>query len=365
MKSILTLLIGLLPFATNAVELSVRLSDAPAEGSLIFQIYDSPDAFSDLRDPAQEFVLPARGDGDYVLPAISGTRIALFVYFDENANGLVDKNFIGIPKERLAFSNNYRPLGPPSFARASFELPLPDTSPVDIQMYQLLGKRGRLGLGAGVVGRSSPYVDSTKSVTQVIPAITYVGERLQWFGPVLRYGIVGSGKLRLAAAAQYRIGSYEEADSPILSGLGDRNDTLMAGLNLQYEIANGFELALGYQHDVLDRIGGGQANARLSRRVPIGTVTLAPQLSMNWISSELSNYDFGVPTSAATAGRPAYELGSTISYELGVGMFLELSEHWQFVMDVAVERLDDDVVASPLVADRNVIKGFATIAYIF
>lgn len=359
------MLLAALPLTIDAMEITVRVSGAPAEGVLVFQVYDSPDTFSDLRDPAQEIVVQARGDGDYLLPDVNGARIALFVYFDENANGLVDKNFIGIPKERLAFSNNYRPIGPPSFVRASFELPLPDNGPLEMEMYRLLGKRGRLGVGAGVVGRSSPYVGSTKSVTQVIPGITYVGERLQWFGPALRYGIAGSGRFRLAAVAEYRIGSYEETDSLVLSGLGDRDSTLMAGLGLQYEIANGFELDLAYRHDVLDRIGGGEANARLSRGVPVGPVTFVPQLSMNWLGEELSNYDFGVPLAAATAGRPAYALGSTTSYELGLGVFLELSEHWQFVMDLAIERLDDEVVASPLVEERNVVKGFATISYVF
>ena len=355
----------MLSFVANATDITVRLGGAPASGSLVFQVYDSADAFGDLRDPAREIVLAAEGDGEYRLQDIEGSTIALFVFFDENGDGVVDKNFIGIPREKLAFSNGYEPIGPPSFARASFELQPGGDNVVDMTMYRLLGERGRLGLGVGMVFQGSPYVGSTKSVSQVIPGITYVGERLQWFGPALRYGIAGSGKLRLAVAAEYRIGSYEEDDAAILAGLGDRDDTLMAGLGLQYEIANGFELDLGYQHDVLDRIGGGQANVRLSRGIPVRAVTLVPQLSMNWLSSDLSNYDFGVPESAATAGRPAYELGSTISYGIGLGAFLELSSHWQFVLDVGVDRLDSEVVASPLVEDRNVFKGFATISYVF
>lgn len=343
----------------------MRLTGVPAEGSLIFQVYDSADAFGDLRDPAKEVAVQSKGDGEYLIADVDGSRVALFVYYDENANGLVDKNFIGVPREKLAFSNRYQPVGPPNFARASFEVPLTDESAIDMEMYQLLGKRGRLGLGIGVIGRSSPYAGSTQSVTQAIPGITYVGERLQWFGPALRYGLAGSGNLRLAAAAEYRIGSYEEADSDVLSGLGDRENTVLAGLSLQYEISRGFELELGYQHDVLDKIGGGHANARLSRGIPVGRVTLVPNLSFNWLSSELSNYDFGVPAAAATANRPAYDLGSTTSYEIGLAAFFEVAKNWQVIIDVAAERLDSDVVASPLVEDRNVIKGFATVAYIF
>ena len=41
--------------------------------------------------------------------------------------------------------------------------------------------------------------------------------------------LVGSDDLRLALTASYRIGVYEEDDSPVLEGLGDRDDTLLEG----------------------------------------------------------------------------------------------------------------------------------------
>jgi len=355
----------LAPSVSDAADLDLRLENVPDNGTLVFQIYDAADAFGDLRDPAQEFSLPAVGDGIYRLEDTGDGKIAVLVYHDENANGLIDKNFIGIPRELLAISNAYQPKGPPSFARASFNMPADETIQIPMEMYQVLGERGRFGLGIGAIGRSSPYVDSSQSVTRIIPAVTYVGERLQWFGPALRYGIYGSGKLRLAAAAEYRIGVYEEADSDLLTGLGDREDTLLGGLGLQYEIAEGFELELLYQHDVLDRIGGGMANVRLSRGIPWGTAVFVPQIAFNWLGSDMSNHDFGVPEAAAKPERPAYRLGSTTSVEAGLGVFVELTENWRVIVNVAGERLDDDVTASPIVDDDLLIKGLAIVTYVF
>ena len=357
--------ICLAPSIADAADLDLRLENAPNNGTLVFQVYDAADAFGDLRDPAQEFSLPAVGDGIYALENVSDGEVAVLVYYDENENGLIDKNFIGIPRESLAMSNAYKPKGPPSFARASFNMPSDEPLQIGMEMYKVLGERGRFGLGVGAIGRSSPYVDSSQSVIRVIPAVTYVGERLQWFGPALRYGIAGSGKLRLAAAAEYRIGVYEEADSDFLLGLGDREDTLLGGLGLQYEIAEGFELELLYQHDVLDRIGGGMANVRLSRGIPWGTAVLVPQIALNWLGSDMSNHDFGVPQSAATVDRPAYRLGSTTSVEAGIGVFIELSESWRIIVNVAGERLEDSVVKSPIVDDDVVIKGLAIVTYVF
>ncbi|MBT8081145.1 MAG: efflux RND transporter permease subunit [Gammaproteobacteria bacterium] len=357
--------ICLVPSVSDAADLDLRLENAPDTGTLIVQIYDAADAFSDLRDPAQEYSLAAVGDGLYALENVSDGEIAVLVYHDENENGLIDKNFIGIPRELLAMSNAYQPKGPPSFARASFNMPSDEPLQVGMEMYKVLGERGRFGLGLGAIGRSSPYRESSGNVTRVIPAVTYVGERLQWFGPALRYGIYGSGKLRLAAAAEYRIGVYEEADSNFLSGLGDRRDTLLGGVGLQYEISEGFELELLYQHDVIDRIGGGMANVRLSRGIPWGSAVFVPQLAYNWLGSDMSNHDSGVPESAATPERPAYRLGSTSSVEAGLGVFVELTESWRIIVNVAAERLDDSVVNSPIVDDDTVIKGVALITYVF
>lgn len=353
------------PLAANAADLNLRLSNAPVEGKLIFQVYDRADAFGDLRDPAEVQVLPARGDTDYMLENLPDGQIAIVVFYDENANGRLDKNFIGIPREKLAISNNYQPKGPPTFARAQFELSPDEMTAMDLEMYKVLGDRGRVGLGAAVITRSSPYVGSSETVVQPIPAVTYVGERLQWLGPSLRYGIVGSGDVRLALAAEYRIGSYEEDDSDFLAGLGDREDTLIAGLGLQYQMGAGFDLELLYQHDVLDRIGGGTANVRLSRSIPWRTASFTPYISYNWLSDEMSNHDFGVPLAAATPERPAYELGSTSSVEAGMGLSVELSEDWRIIINVAAEQLDSEVTRSPIVDDDIVVKGLAVVTYIF
>ncbi len=48
---------------------------------------------------------------------------AVTLLHDENDNGEMDKNFLGIPKEGYGFSNNARGLmGPPDFEETAFEL---------------------------------------------------------------------------------------------------------------------------------------------------------------------------------------------------------------------------------------------------
>lgn len=51
-------------------------------------------------------------------------RYAIAILHDENDDGKMNKNGLGIPREGYGFSNNVSgAFGPPSFARASFSLP--------------------------------------------------------------------------------------------------------------------------------------------------------------------------------------------------------------------------------------------------
>ncbi|MGI9201267.1 MAG: DUF2141 domain-containing protein, partial [Woeseiaceae bacterium] len=249
MRSSVLLLLSLFATFTSAAELTVSVTNAPPSGTLVFQVYDSANSFGDFRDPAVEKRLAAVGDAEYILDGVPTGTVALLVYFDPNENGVLDKNFIGIPKEPIGLSNGYRPKGPPSFERAAFSVKSGDGQTMAVELSKVLGERGRLGVGAGVIGQSSPYLGSDTTVLQPIPAITYNGERLQWLGPTVQYGLLGVGKSRLALSASYRVGAYEEDDSPALAGLGDRESTLMAGLGFRYEIPGGVNLLLRYEHD--------------------------------------------------------------------------------------------------------------------
>ena len=63
--------------------------------------------------------------------------------------------------------------------------------------------------------------------------------------------------------------------------------------------------------------------------------------------------------------RPAYNTGSSISYEAGIGTFIELTEDWRILLSVSAEFLPNEITDSPIVAEDSVIKGFAAITYVF
>jgi outer membrane protein len=340
-----------------------RLREAPSAGQVRMVLFDSAVTFGRFSDPARVEVFPA-GERDLLMEGVPAGEYALVVHHDRNSDGEFDKNFIGIPTEPLAISRGYRPKGPPVWARASFPVTAGEERAFELELENLLGNWGRVGLGVGVIGRSNPY-GGGGGVFQPIPAVSYNGDRLTWFGPTLRVGLVGSDQLRLAATASYRLRAYEEDDAAILQGLGDRSDTLMAGLALIGELPAGVNLSLGYEHDVLDEIGGGQARLEATRSFQYGVSRFSPKLALNWTGSDLADHDFGVHPSGALPARPAYDVGGVLTFEAGVGSFIELTRDWRLLFELSVEFLPDEVTDSPIVDEGQVFKGFFALTYVF
>jgi uncharacterized protein (DUF2141 family) len=93
-------------------------------GAIACALFESPEGFPTefLRFATRIMVMRirdtrARCDFAEIAPG----RYALAVIHDENLNGKLDANWLGIPSEGYGFSNDARAaLGPPSFSAASF-----------------------------------------------------------------------------------------------------------------------------------------------------------------------------------------------------------------------------------------------------
>ena len=92
------------------------------EGSIKIAIYDHEDHFlsKEIRSDGKrihsdqlEFIFEGLGEGIY----------AVSLFHDKNDNDKLDANFIGIPTEPYAFSNNAKGMfGPPSFEDCKFSV---------------------------------------------------------------------------------------------------------------------------------------------------------------------------------------------------------------------------------------------------
>ncbi len=127
MKQLSTLLaFALLAVArAHAADVRVGIENLPTVPSRIFvAVYDSAETMKS-NTPLRTEITGAQGDPTVVsfrdLPA--GTY-AFVAFADENSNGKLDTNLVGMPTERYGFSNNVMGLfGPPDFNAASVQVP--------------------------------------------------------------------------------------------------------------------------------------------------------------------------------------------------------------------------------------------------
>ena len=120
--SILT--IGLTSVLAHAADLTIMVKGVrSADGALFLAVYDSDKSFMKVPQAKTTRRMNAsKGDLKIVIPDLPTGKYAIASYHDENGNGKLDTNALGIPQEGYGFSNDARGMfGPPNFSEAVFE----------------------------------------------------------------------------------------------------------------------------------------------------------------------------------------------------------------------------------------------------
>ena len=93
-------------------------------GQVVCALFASPDDFPKRLDRAFARVHGqiTAGRATCEFTGIPAGVYAVSVFHDENLNGRLDTNWLGIPREGVGASNNPKPrMGPPKFAAAKFQ----------------------------------------------------------------------------------------------------------------------------------------------------------------------------------------------------------------------------------------------------
>jgi len=94
-----------------------------AKGAVRCLLFQSADGFPNDASKAAQRAIAKIADGAAIceFPDPPAATLAIAFIHDENGNGVLDKNFFGVPVEGYGFSNDARgSLGPPAFEKAAF-----------------------------------------------------------------------------------------------------------------------------------------------------------------------------------------------------------------------------------------------------
>jgi len=126
----LSLLLGLFTLASTAAagdgfSLTITVTNIPgAKGNLLIGLYDSAASFTDEPLPSSpKIAVTSTDDVNATIENLKPGTYAVAVIQDLNGNGELDRNFLGMPKEPLAFSVITEiPKGKPEFSACAFEI---------------------------------------------------------------------------------------------------------------------------------------------------------------------------------------------------------------------------------------------------
>ncbi len=114
--------------ASRSAILKVRVEALrSAHGKILAYVWNQGDGFPAEKQKtlkiAEVAIRGGQAEVDVEVPA-SERRLAVSVMHDENGNGKMDSNFLGIPLEGYATSNNvpHSMIGPPRYKDAEFEI---------------------------------------------------------------------------------------------------------------------------------------------------------------------------------------------------------------------------------------------------
>lgn len=219
-------------------------------------------------------------------------------------------------------------------------------------------------LGVGVISVPRPYVGASND-TLVIPLVGLDYKRLYVQGIRIGYHLVEGDGLTVDVRARYTFDGLDPDDSPFLDGMEERQGTVEAGMGVDWGFADSWSLSATAFTDVLGRSDGQQVGLDLARTWTFGGYrwVLIPAIGAVWQSSNLVDYYYGVPPGEATPSRPAYAGASAVDVRATLLAFYRISNRINMIGLIQARRLDDEIVASSIVDERNAVFGLIGLSY--
>jgi outer membrane protein len=188
-----------------------------------------------------------------------------------------------------------------------------------------------------------------------LPIIGYRGDDLSIYGPFLNYDVLQVADIELQVIASPRFQGFDDSDSDIFIGMEKREFSMDAGLGAKYE-RNNWKIGFSALHDILNRSGGYELQAKLSKVFKSGPVFYEPNLSVNYLDKDHVDYYYGVRANEVSNTRSFYQgeaavntaIGFSVSTPIFLGGFTQLAIDYNLY--------DNAITDSPLVEDDSNIS---------
>ena len=218
-------------------------------------------------------------------------------------------------------------------------------------------------LGPGVVISDKPYKGIDSSIYP-IPLVKYVSGRFYISGAAAGYRLLADESWTFDVIGKWRSDGYDADDSSRLEGMHNRNMTIDAGG--EFTLTGDWGRAwISIVTDTLSQHDGQEIKLGYAKPFIFDKLTISPSGGLIWQSNNLADYYYGVRADEAAAGRPAYQVGDSTNWFIGLSARYQPDERWTLMAGATYQFLDRKIRRSPIVDDSFIVSFLAGAMYKF
>lgn len=256
-----------------------------------------------------------------------------------------------------------------------------------------------ISVSLGYLDMTNPTVKNIDLVKNILPGVSYFGERFYWVNDVMGYSLFESGKHVINGMAtigydqlyftDWGVGNFyfgidpdERSglvlDSPIpenqgssdfldidLDRLHKRDTALLAGLEYFYQLSPDMDLSVQFLHDISSVYHGSHIRSSASKLFVWDKNSLTMDVGIEWRSARTNDYFYGIRRDEVDDERLAYSVGNDFLYSLKLDWRHKISKHWELRAVWHNRWFGDNTYDSPLVKERRAASTFVGGVYHF
>jgi len=215
------------------------------------------------------------------------------------------------------------------------------------------------GLGGGAAFEQSPYKGYGTHITPV-PFFFFDDKWIHAIGTTLDLKVGNWGGVAFTLRGNYAIADgYKGSDAPILNGMQTRRAAFWLGPAFKWTTPYG-DLSGDY---LTGGNKGQKADIAFGKTLNYGNFSIEPHVGTTWLNGNYVDYYYGVRTSEARAGRPAYTGTSAYTETVGAKFDYRVTRNQLLSFDLGVAYLSSGITDSPIVGRRFIPE--AKVAYLY
>ncbi|MCB5185304.1 MipA/OmpV family protein [Methylobacillus gramineus] len=218
-------------------------------------------------------------------------------------------------------------------------------------------QKNMYGIGVGFIPKTSGSKDMRTVVLPVINA--NYGDRFYVNGLQAGVWLVESSdkRIRLGLSADARFG-WDADDSRRTKGMHDRDFSVDVGPVLRWQTDYGTVNAQ-WGFDVGNASNGQNVQLQFIRSLYRSEkFRLNGLVGIQWNDKKFNDYYFGVAADETRPGRPTYQAGAGVQYQIGINGIYSVKENHAIFFGVIANRLGNEQSDSPIVETKTQPMGF-------